>query len=205
MRRSLPLLVLLLATAACLQRGRPEPTRLPPACRPDVTPCDQRRAAPRPRRAAADDAGRAASGPDVGADRRARRRLQLSLCLPARRAAHRRGAGAACPDVRAAHRRALPDHRHALSGRQRPRHRGDARASSSTRRSPAISAAPGVEAVVRAEGMLTESEISGTDVGTAIQAGRPQRSPSSNAELRADRGAARPARHLRRRARPARL
>ena len=99
----------LLAPTASLARApddQPSASHAPAA---DVSPPPNRHAPP------ASAAERAAPpGPNVGADRRARRRLQLSLRLPPRRAAHRRGAGAARPDVRAADRRPLPDHRHAL-------------------------------------------------------------------------------------------
>ena len=179
MRRSLPLFALLLAdrppaaspAISARRRASPSSCRTPRPTSPRHE-FERRRSARRRR-----PAGRR---PQCRPDRGARRRLQLSLRLPPRRAAHRRGAGAARPDVRAA-----DVARCRITGMYyRVVNDRDIEAMLAFKLDPALArlfGRQGVEAVVRAEGMLTESEISGTDVGTAIRAaGR------SLAELQAD-------------------
>ena len=198
MRRSIPLLVLLLATAsACGQAPRrSDSARLPAANAPPsvqaVAPATADMAAPESR------AGRAGAGPDVST--RPRRPASPStIATPSALAAPRvaEAAGAPRAAVRAADRRPLPDHRHALS---RASATSDVEAMLAFKLDPAIARQFGresVDAVIQAEGMLTESEISGTDVGTGIQRRRPRhrraRAPSCSGSRRGSPSATWPA------------
>ena len=172
MRRSVPLLVLLLATtASCGQgeRGGPPPQNAPARVQTQSVPQEVMVAPPAPE-AASDTAQqqRAAAGPDIGptAAPGVAFNYRYAFRLAAPRIAEVQEQHAAA--LRAADRRPLPDHRPALPGGQRPRHRGDAGAEARPGRRPPFRPR-GVEAVTRAEGMLIESEISGLDAGSDIR------------------------------------
>ena len=202
MRRSLPLLVLLLATAAAcgqvedndLRRPDVRPrrptdlptptdaTRLPPSCRAARRGRAARPApiSTRPPRPASPSTIATPSGSRPTASPRCRRSISGSASATARR----------CRITGMDYRAANEDDVEAML--VLPRRSGDRRASSAARASSAVDRAPRARS--------TESEISGTEVGTAIKAnaGTPRR---ARGRAGAGRGAARAGASLRRRER----
>jgi len=180
-RRSLPLFALLLASAAaCSQSGqRPPPPQSEQMSNAaaDVAPAEFEARAPQGGQA---PAARTAAGPNVGptAAPGVAFNYRYAFRLAAPRIAEMQEQHAQmCERLTVARCRITGMYYRVVNDR-------DIEAMLAFKLDPSIArlfGRQGVEAVVRAEGMLTESEISGTDVGTAIRAaGR------SLADLQAD-------------------
>ncbi len=179
MRRSLPLLVLLLATAACGQQADR-------SAQPSSVPSEQMSNAAEASADVAEFAapasrgGRAVSGPNVGPTAAPgvafNYRYAFRLAAP-RIAEVQEQHAQLCERLTVARCRITGMLYRVVNDR-------DIEAMLAFKLDPSIArhfGRSGVEAVVRAEGMLTESEITGTDVGSSIQAaGR------SLAEMNAD-------------------
>jgi len=180
MRRSLPLFALLLAgAAACGQSGQ----RPPPPQSEQMSNAAADVAAPEGVVAPAESrapASRAAAGPDVGPTAAPgvafNYRYAFRLAAPRISEVQEQHAQM-CERLTVARCRITGMHYRVVNDR-------DIEAMLAFKLDPSLARAfgrQGVEAVVRAEGMLTESEITGTDVGTSIRAaGR------SLADLQAD-------------------
>jgi Domain of unknown function (DUF4349) len=182
--RSLPFLVVLLATTACSQGGQP-PSQPPSdqmsnAASADQAPSQFESSGPQGMVAPEARAGRAAAGPNVGptAAPGVAFNYRYAFRLAAPRISELQEQHAQmCERLTVARCRITGMYYRVVNDR-------DIEAMLAFKLDPAIArlfGRQGVEAVVRAEGMLTESEITGTDVGTAIRAaGR------SLADLQAD-------------------
>jgi hypothetical protein len=165
-RRSLPLFALLLAGTACGQSGqappRPQSEQMSNAAA-DMAPAQlEASGSPSP-------AARTAAGPNVGptAAPGVAFNYRYAFRLAAPRIAEMQEQHAQmCERLTVARCRITGMYYRVVNDR-------DIEAMLAFKLDPAIArlfGRQGVEAVVRAEGMLTESEISGTDVGTAIRA-----------------------------------
>ena len=178
MRRSLPLFALLLAgTAACSQSGQRPPPPQSEQMSNAAASADVAESEPTESRA---PAARTAAGPNVGptAAPGVAFNYRYAFRLAAPRIAEMQEQHAQmCERLTIARCRITGMYYRVVNDR-------DIEAMLAFKLDPSIArlfGRQGVEAVVRAEGMLTESEISGTDVGTAIRAaGR------SLADLQAD-------------------
>lgn len=183
MRRSLPLFALLLAgVAACGQGNQGPPPSSPPSEQMSNASADAAPAQVQAEEAQGGEAAsrRAAAGPDVGPTAAPgvafNYRYAFRLAAPRISEVQEQHAQM-CERLTVARCRITGMHYRVVNDR-------DIEAMLAFKLDPALARVfgrQGVEAVVRAEGMLTESEITGTDVGTSIRAaGR------SLADLQAD-------------------
>jgi hypothetical protein len=165
-RRSLPLFALLLAGTACSQSGQAPPP--PQSEQMSNAAADAAPAQFEPTESRA-PASRAAGGPNVGptAAPGVAFNYRYAFRLAAPRVAEMQEQHAQmCERLTVARCRITGMYYRVVNDR-------DIEAMLAFKLDPSIArlfGRQGVEAVVRAEGMLTESEISGTDVGTAIRA-----------------------------------